>query len=166
MILSFVEASSTFWFSTKYTKQEQNESADFILATSFQILYACFGWRNDRFMNSLWKIVERDSKLGKWAVPYVSLSPDGVIWLTRVTWEKTGSPAAYLIMIDDTNQRIGLKATGAGIKHAYKAYKTGNAGSKKLRCRRMLIEHANASVSKKHPFTLFFRFKIMEMHLR
>ena len=92
-------------------------------------------------MKQLWKIIERDGKLGKWLVPYVSLSPDGVIWLTRVTWEKSGSPAAYLIMFDDTNQRIGLKATGLGMQNAYKAYTTGRAGSKKVRCRRLLTEH-------------------------
>lgn len=93
------------------------------------------------FMKSLWKVIERDGKMGKWSLPYVSLSPDGEILITRVTWEKSGSPAAYLIMFDDTNQRIGLKATGAGITNAYKAYANGNAGSKKLKCRRLLVEH-------------------------
>ncbi|HEX6278628.1 MAG TPA: hypothetical protein VFZ49_01315 [Pyrinomonadaceae bacterium] len=92
-------------------------------------------------MKSLWKIIERDGRKGKWSLPYVSLSPKGEILLTRVTWEKTGSPAAYLIMFDETNQRIGLKATGLGIKNAYKAYKSGNAGSRTLSCRRMLVEH-------------------------
>jgi len=92
-------------------------------------------------MNSLWKLVERDGKLGKWALPYASLGPDGVIVISRVTWEKTGSPAAYLIMFDDTNQRIGLKATGLGVKNAYRAHKRGNAGSKRLICRRMMVEH-------------------------
>ena len=92
-------------------------------------------------MKSLWKIVERDGKKGKWSLPYVSLSPKGEILLTRVTWEKSGSPEAYLVMFDDTNQRIGLKATGLGIKHAYKAFKSGNAGSRTLSCNRMLVEH-------------------------
>jgi hypothetical protein len=92
-------------------------------------------------MKSLWKIIERDGKKGKWSLPYVSLSPKGEILLTRVAWEKSGSPAAYLIMFDDTNQRIGLKATGLGIKHAYKAYKKGTAGSRTLSCNRMLVEH-------------------------
>lgn len=93
------------------------------------------------FMNSIWKVVERDGKKGKWSLPYVSLSPDGEILITRVTWEKTGSPAAYLIMFDDTNQRIGLKPAALDTKHAYKAYKCGTAGSKTLSCRRMLVEH-------------------------
>jgi hypothetical protein len=92
-------------------------------------------------MKSLWKIVERDGKLGKWAFPYVSLSATGEILLTRVTWEKSGRPEAYLIMFDETNQRIGLKATGAGIKDAYRAYSAGAAGSKKLKCPRLLIEN-------------------------
>ena len=92
-------------------------------------------------MKSLWKIVERDGKMGKWSLPYVTLSPDGVILLTRLTWEKSGSPAAYLVMFDDTNQRIGLKATGLGIKHAYKAYTKGKAGSRYVSCNRMLVEH-------------------------
>lgn len=92
-------------------------------------------------MKSLWKIIERDNKKGKWALPYVSLSPDGEILITRVTWERTGSPEAYLVMFDDTNQRIGLKATGLGVKNAYKAYKKGTAGSKTVSCNRMLVEH-------------------------
>ncbi len=92
-------------------------------------------------MKSLWKIIERDNKKGKWSLPYVSLSPDGEILITRVTWEKSGSPAAYLIMFDDTNQRIGLKPTALGIKHAYKAYTKGTAGSRTLSCNRMLVEH-------------------------
>jgi len=92
-------------------------------------------------MKPVWKIIERDARLGKWSVPYVSLSPTGVIWISRLAWEKSGSPAAYLIMFDDTNQRIGLKATGLGVKNAYPVHKTGSAGSKKLSCNRMLVEH-------------------------
>jgi len=92
-------------------------------------------------MKSLWKIIERDNKKGKWSLPYVSLSPDGEILVTRHTWEKSGSPAAYLVMFDDTNQRIGLKPAVAGERHAYKLYKSGTAGSKTLSCRRMLVEH-------------------------
>ena len=92
-------------------------------------------------MRDIWKVIERDGKMGKWAVPYVTLSPVGDILITRVTWERSGSPEAYLIMFDDRNQRIGLKGTVLGAKNGYKAYKTGNAGSKRLICRRLLIEH-------------------------
>ena len=92
-------------------------------------------------MKSPWKPIERDAKLGKWALPYVSLRPDGVIWLSRVAWENSGRPAAYLIFFDDTNQRIGLKATSAGIQNAYRAYKANTSGSRKVLCRRMLVEH-------------------------
>lgn len=91
-------------------------------------------------MPSLWKLVERDPKRGKWVLPYISLTPDGIILLSRVAWEQSGCPEAYLIFFDDTNQRIGLKATGTGIQNAYRAYKTGT-GSRKLKCRRMLVEH-------------------------
>jgi hypothetical protein len=104
-------------------------------------MYARCSWRNEWFMKPLWKIIERDNKKGKWSLPYVSLSPDGEILITRVTWERTGSPEAYLVMFDDTNQRIGLKATGLGVKHAYKLYRKGTAGAKTLTCNRMLVEH-------------------------
>ena len=92
-------------------------------------------------MKPVWKIIERDPKRGKWVLPYISLNPDGTIWLSRVAWEQSGRPEAYLIFFDDANQRIGLKATGAGIQNAYRAYKTGTVGSRKLKCRRMLVEH-------------------------
>lgn len=92
-------------------------------------------------MKSVWKIIERDPKRGKWVLPYISLNPDGVILISRVAWEQSGRPEAYLIFFDDTNQRIGLKATGAGIQNAYRAYKTGSGGSRRLKCRRMLVEH-------------------------
>ena len=44
-------------------------------------------------------------------------------------------------MFDDTNQRIGLKPAAAGERHAYNANNSGSAGSKKLTCNRMLVEH-------------------------
>lgn len=92
-------------------------------------------------MTSLWKIIERDGRQGKWSLPYVTLSPVGHILLTRVTWEKSGSPAAYLVMFDETNQRIGLKPSGLGIKHAYKAFAVGSAGGRRVVCNRLLTEH-------------------------
>ena len=92
-------------------------------------------------MRDIWKVIERDGKKGKWALPYVSLSPDGEIRVTRVAWERSGSPEAYLVMFDDRNQRIGLKGTVLGAKNAYKTYKSGTAGSRTLSCNRMLVEH-------------------------
>lgn len=92
-------------------------------------------------MKPLWKIIERDGRQGKWSLPYVTLSPAGHILLTRVTWEKSGSPAAYLVMFDETNQRIGLKPTGLGIKNAYKAFAVGSAGGRRVVCNRLLTEH-------------------------
>jgi hypothetical protein len=92
-------------------------------------------------MRDIWKVIERDGKKGKWALPYVSLSPDGEIRVTRVAWEQSGSPEAYLVMFDDRNQRIGLKGTVLGAKNAYKTYKSGTAGSRTLSCNRMLVEH-------------------------
>ena len=40
---------------------------------------------------------------------YVTMNPGGDIVMSRVTYQLTRSPKAFLILFDTTNKRIGLK---------------------------------------------------------
>lgn len=91
-------------------------------------------------MKTNWKVIERDPRAGKWAQMYVSLSPKGVIAFSNFTWEKTGSPLAYLVLFDEENQRIGLKPTATGVKHAYPVLQRGQHSGRKLNVFRMMVE--------------------------
>ena len=91
-------------------------------------------------MRANWKIVERDLRQGKWSFLYVTLSPSGLLSLSRFTWEKTGCPQAYIILFDVENQRIGLKPTAAGVKHAYPIRSRGPNLGKTINVRRMMVE--------------------------
>ena len=91
-------------------------------------------------MRTMWKVIERDPKAGRWATMYASLSPKGVIALSRRTWEATGSPLAYLVMFDEANQRIGLKPTATGAKNAYPAIKQGAGTGPRINAFRLVSE--------------------------
>jgi len=91
-------------------------------------------------MRTMWKVIERDVKAGRWATMYASLSPKGVIALSRRTWEATGSPLAYLVMFDEATQRIGLKPAAAGTKNAYPAVKQGGAACRRINAFRLMAE--------------------------
>ncbi len=91
-------------------------------------------------MRTMWKVIERDPKAGRWGTLYASLSPKGVIALSGRTWQKTGSPLAYLVMFDEANQRIGLKPVAAGAKNAYPAIKQGRVGCRRINAVRLMVE--------------------------
>ncbi len=91
-------------------------------------------------MRTMWKVIERDPKAGRWATMYASLSPKGVIALSGRTWEKTGSPLAYLVMFDEANQRIGLKPAASGSKNAFPAIKQGRVGCRRINAFRLMAE--------------------------
>jgi len=91
-------------------------------------------------MRTMWKVIERDPKSGRWATMYASLSPKGVIALSRRTWETTGRPLAYMVLFDEANQRIGLKPAAAGTKNAYPAIKQGGAACRRINAFRLMAE--------------------------
>ena len=66
-----------------------------------------------------WTILPRGDVAPHWSGLYVTLNKDGAIVLSGVTHERLGSPAAYLIMFDRFNHRLGLKPTKAGTPNAY-----------------------------------------------
>jgi hypothetical protein len=88
----------------------------------------------------MWKVIERDPKAGRWATMYASLSPKGVIALSRRTWESTGSPMAYLVMFDEANQRIGLKPADTGTKNAYPVTRQGSGACRRINAFRLMAE--------------------------
>ena len=91
-------------------------------------------------MRTNWKVIERDPRAGKWALMYVTLSPKGLISLSKYAWEKTGSPMAYLVLFDEENQRIGLKPTATGVQHAFPVLSRGPSLGKKVNAFRMMAE--------------------------
>ena len=91
-------------------------------------------------MRTMWKVIERDAKAGRWAMMYASLSPKGVIALSRRTGETTGSPLAYLVMFDEANQRIGLKPAATGATNAYPAIKQGGSACRRINAFRLMAE--------------------------
>lgn len=91
-------------------------------------------------MRTVWKVIERDVKAGRWATMYASLSPKGVIAISRRTWETSGRPAAYMVMFDEANQRIGLRPAASGEKNAYPAIKHGDSACRRLNVHRLLAE--------------------------
>jgi hypothetical protein len=91
-------------------------------------------------MRAIWKEIPRDPKKGKWVGMYATLNPKGEIKLSRLTWEKTGSPTAYQIFFDDANQRIGLKPTAQGIRGSYPAGARGGHGGRRIMAYRLIAE--------------------------
>ena len=83
-------------------------------------------------MKAIWKEIPREPRKGRWVGMYAAMSPKGEIWISRVTWEKTGRPSAYQIFFDQANQRIGLKPTAQGIRGSYPAGPRGNHGARRI----------------------------------
>lgn len=71
---------------------------------------------------------------------YVTLSPKGVISLNHFAWEKMGRPTAYHVLFDAEDQRIGLKPTATGVKHAFPIQQRSESLGKKINVFRMMNE--------------------------
>jgi hypothetical protein len=91
-------------------------------------------------MRAIWKEIPRDARAGKWAGMYVTLNPKGVIVMTRLTWQKSGSPEAYQKFFDDANQRIGLKPSTPNSRGAYPVNKNGRCGGRRISAFRLIAE--------------------------
>ena len=91
-------------------------------------------------MRAIWKEIPRDPKKGQWVGMYVTLNPRGEIWLSRVTWKKTGSPLAYQIFFDHANQRIGLKPSTPNSRGAYAAGPRGRYGGRRIQAYPVIVE--------------------------
>ena len=87
-----------------------------------------------------WSECPRDSRTGQWSAPYITLNSKGWFSIGRITWERTGSPEAYILLFDSANSRIGLKPALKSSKNAYPARRFGPHGGRYIRAYRLLQE--------------------------
>ncbi len=66
------------------------------------------------------------------------MNPKGQIVMNRTTYEATGAPSAYLIYLDEVNNRIWLKPTHSANKKAFPAAPNGRHGGKMVRAFRLM----------------------------
>src|SRR5213082_1399913 len=91
-------------------------------------------------MDADWMIVPRRDVAAHWSGLYVTMNRIGSIVLSRVTHERLGEPAAYIIMFDRLNKRLGLRPAKPGERHAYPARKYGRRGARIVSAYRLVAE--------------------------
>ena len=92
-------------------------------------------------MNVEWNMVPKDDVKAQWAGLYLTINRLGSIVMNRITYERLGSPAAFHLMFDRLNSRIGLKPTTLSADHAYGPSTIGRRGAKIVRANRLLREY-------------------------
>ena len=103
-------------------------------------------------MGADWEIIKRGDVRPQFAGIYVTMNRAGDIVMSRVTWERMGSPDASNILYDRTNNRIGLKPTRAVLSDAYPVRVANRSGAKLIRGHRLTKDH-NIDL----PFTIHFK---------
>ena len=91
-------------------------------------------------MKADWRECPRGDVLGQWSALYVTMNRKGEIALSRITYEKLGEPAAFNLLFDMVNNRIGLKPTALAARNAYPVAKQGRHGGRVVRAYRMTQE--------------------------
>jgi hypothetical protein len=92
-------------------------------------------------MRAKWIEIKRGDVLPQFAGLYVTMNMHGNIKMSRVTYELMGSPKAFNLLYDKTNNRIGLKPCALATRNAYLAAVAGPTGSKQVRAHRLVAEH-------------------------
>lgn len=92
------------------------------------------------YMEIEWTILPRGDVAAHWSGLYVTLNRIGSIAMSRITWERLGSPRAVFIMWDRFNQRLGLKPAQGDERNAYPVRNYGRRGAKIVRAYRLLTE--------------------------
>ena len=92
-------------------------------------------------MRANWKEVQTDTERGKWAAMRVTLNARGDLAMSAVTWERMGSPAAFVVLFDGVNNRIGLKPAERTTRNAFRCSQRGRYGAKVLRVYRLIVDH-------------------------
>lgn len=89
-----------------------------------------------------WQELPKDNIPAWSAGIYVTMNPKGQIAMSRVTYRMLGEPAAFVILFDRVNNRIGLKPAALATRNAYRvcAY-TGRSGSKVVHAHRLIREY-------------------------
>lgn len=118
-------------------------SSRFILDAVFHLCYIRFIMRNDGdFLAVEWQVLPRGDVAPHWSGIYVTMNKQGSITISRVTHERLGSPAAYLIKFDAVNQRLALEPATLDKPNAYPARVIGRSGSKVIRAHRIITQWA------------------------
>ena len=86
-------------------------------------------------------MVPKDDIGAQWAGLYLTINKLGTLVMNRVTYERLGEPAAFHVMFDKVNSRIGLMPTALSMKHAYRPCTQGRRGAKVVRANRLLKEY-------------------------
>ena len=91
-------------------------------------------------MKTIWRECPRGDVVGQWSALYVTLNKRGYITMSRVTYERAGGPKAFIVYLDEVNNRIGLKPTHPSFKNAYPVGPSGRHGGKLVRAFRAMQE--------------------------
>src|SRR5205814_2124126 len=92
-------------------------------------------------MRANWIEIKRGDVLPQFAGIHVTMNLKGEIVMSRVTYELLGSPKAFQLLYDKTNNRIGLKPSALTMHNAYPACVAQRNGGKKVRAYRLVAEH-------------------------
>ena len=87
-----------------------------------------------------WIEIKRGDVMPQYTGMHVSLNPKGDIVMNSITYTKLGEPAAFLVLYDRVNNRIGLKPASMSARNAYPAIKSNRTG-RMVRGHRLLREH-------------------------
>src|SRR5216683_4688075 len=91
-------------------------------------------------MDIEWTILPRGDVAPHWSGLYVTMNRRGSVVISRITHERLGEPAGYLVMFDRFNRRLGLRPAKPGERYAYPARKYGRRGAKIIRAFRLITE--------------------------
>ncbi len=91
-------------------------------------------------MKAEWIEIKRGDMHPQNAGMHITLNLRGHIVMSRVTYELIGGPAAFQLLYDKPNNRIGLKPTALASRNAYPARVFGSHGAKVICALRLLRE--------------------------
>ena len=97
-------------------------------------------------MQAEWIEIKRGDVMPQYSGMHVSLNPKGDIVMNSITYTKLGEPAAFLVLYDRVNNRIGLKPAASATRNAYPAIKSNRTGRmvrghRLLREQRIILPH-------------------------
>ena len=87
-----------------------------------------------------WTILPRGDVAPHWSGLYITMNRRGSLVISRITHERLGEPAGYIIMFDRFNKRLALKPGKPGEGHVYPARVQGRRGAKIIRAFRLITE--------------------------
>ncbi len=87
-----------------------------------------------------WQECPRGDIRPQWAAIYVTMNPKGEIAMSSVTYERLGSPPAFVLLYDAARNRIGLKPAGLDTRNAYPVRCSRGRGARRIRGHRLMHE--------------------------